>query len=70
MEATVSVCGTCRAPHLGAECENPRCYANPSVSDAVKAGWRVADAAAAAERVERERLSRLRAASFDGSWRS
>lgn len=55
------VCPSCSYPHRkDCSCPNPACYANPNVSDEVKAGWRARDERLAAESAERDRLAKIR----------
>lgn len=52
------VCSECGYPALHAidHCDNPACFANPTVPEKQKEAWRVAAAKRAADEAERARI--------------
>lgn len=61
----MTICPSCNYPHPEPDCPNPRCYANPAVSDATKARWRDEEIQRQQEKEERAKLHRAMAMSFN-----
>lgn len=53
-------CTSCGHPHKPEACDNPACYANPSISEERKAVWRAETKRRDVEEAERERIRKIR----------
>ena len=58
-DMNVTVCPDCQYPHSGVFCNNPGCYANPSILESIKVQWRDADDKRAAEQAKYAKIRRL-----------
>lgn len=54
-------CMGCGYPQEGDACGNPRCFENPTVSQATKDKWRAEQERARTEEAERRRIAEIRA---------
>lgn len=60
----MTICPSCNYPHPEPDCPNPRCYANPRISEATKGRWREQEIQEQREQANRDMLNRALAMSY------
>lgn len=60
----MKTCASCSYPFPADHCDNPTCFANPTLSPETKAALQAAHEKREAERIEREKFARIRNACF------